>query len=144
MTSPVLAQTEKNAKVLNHNTDKQAEENATIIRTRLNELENLIKSVQWEPHKSPGLDAPEQEKKAEHEWQKWFFSVRSDLQEYARACKAFLKLNGEDMMSKMAAMNMQFSALQEATQMESRKFQTLSNASKARHDIAMNAIRNMK
>ncbi|MEQ1693504.1 MAG: hypothetical protein ABMA00_19605 [Gemmatimonas sp.] len=27
---------------------------------------------------------------------------------------------------------------------ESRKFQTLSNASKVRHDIAMNAIRNMK
>ena len=27
---------------------------------------------------------------------------------------------------------------------ESRRFQTLSNASKARHDIAMNAIRNMK
>lgn len=53
-------------------------------------------------------------------------------------------LNGGDMVSKMAAMNMQFMALQEATQMESRKFQTLSNASKARHDIALNAIRNMK
>lgn len=53
-------------------------------------------------------------------------------------------LGGGDMMQKMAAMNMQFLALQEATQMESRKFQTLSNASKARHDIALNAIRNMK
>lgn len=53
-------------------------------------------------------------------------------------------LSGGDMMQKMAAMNMQFLALQEATQMESRKFQTLSNASKARHDIALNAIRNMK
>ena len=53
-------------------------------------------------------------------------------------------LSGGDMMQKMAAMNMQFMALQEATQMESRRFQTLSNASKARHDIALNAIRNMK
>jgi hypothetical protein len=53
-------------------------------------------------------------------------------------------LSGGDMVSKMAAMNTQFLALQEATQMESRRFQTLSNASKARHDIAMNAIRNMK
>ncbi len=53
-------------------------------------------------------------------------------------------LNGGDMMQKMAAMNMQFLALQEATQNELRKFQTLSNASKARHDIAMNAIRNLK
>lgn len=35
-------------------------------------------------------------------------------------------------------------ALQEAMQMESRRFQTLSNASRSRHDIAMNSIRNMK
>jgi hypothetical protein len=41
-------------------------------------------------------------------------------------------------------MNVQFLALQEATQQESRRFQTLSNASKARHDVALNAIRNMK
>ena len=53
-------------------------------------------------------------------------------------------LSGGDMVSQMAQMNTQFLALQEATQMESRRFQTLSNASKARHDIAMNAIRNMK
>ncbi len=39
---------------------------------------------------------------------------------------------------------MQFLALQNAVQMESRKFQTLSNASKARHDIAMSSIRNIK
>ena len=51
---------------------------------------------------------------------------------------------GADLVKKLAQMNTQFVALQEATQMESRRFQTLSNASKARHDIAMNAIRNMK
>lgn len=39
---------------------------------------------------------------------------------------------------------LQVLALQEATQMASRKFQTLSNASRSRHDIAMNSIRNMK
>ncbi len=53
-------------------------------------------------------------------------------------------LNGGDMVQKMAAMNMQFLALQEATQMESRRFQTLSNASKSRHEAAMGSIRNMK
>ncbi len=51
---------------------------------------------------------------------------------------------GADMAKQMAQMNTQFLALQEATQTESRRFQTLSNASKARHDIALNAIRNMK
>jgi hypothetical protein len=35
-------------------------------------------------------------------------------------------------------------ALRKAIELESRRFNTLSNASKARHDIAMNAIRNMK
>jgi hypothetical protein len=48
------------------------------------------------------------------------------------------------MVEKMAAMNMQFLALRQASEKESRKFQTLSNASKARHDIAMNAIRNLR
>lgn len=53
-------------------------------------------------------------------------------------------LDGGDMVAKMAQMNMQFLALQEATQMETRKFNTLSNASKARHESAMSSIRNMK
>ena len=35
-------------------------------------------------------------------------------------------------------------ALKATLEQESRQFNTLSNASKARHDIAMNAIRNMK
>lgn len=48
------------------------------------------------------------------------------------------------MVAEMAAMNMQFLALQNAVQMESRKFQTLSNASRARHDIAMKSINNTR
>ncbi len=142
--SPALAQVGKKAKVSNHEIDKQAEENRKIIRDRINELESVRKSVQWEPHKSPGLDAPEHEKKADHDWQKWFFDVRKDLHEYSRACTSFLKLTDAEIVASMASMNMQFLALQNAVQNESRKFQTLSNASKARHDVALNAIRNMK
>jgi hypothetical protein len=52
--------------------------------------------------------------------------------------------DGKAMVEEMAAMNMEFQKLQEATQRESRKFQTLSNASRVRHDIAMNAIRNLR
>lgn len=40
--------------------------------------------------------------------------------------------------------NMQFLGLQNATQMETRKFQTLSNPSGVRHDINLNPVRNMK
>ena len=46
--------------------------------------------------------------------------------------------------TELARMNEQFAALQKTTQQESRRFQTLSNASKARHETAMNAVRNMK
>ena len=53
-------------------------------------------------------------------------------------------LAGADMIKKMSEMNLQFMKLQEATQMESRRFQTLSNASKARHEAAMSSIRNIK
>lgn len=42
------------------------------------------------------------------------------------------------MLSDMVEMNTQFLALQEAVQTESRKYQTLSNASKARHDPRRN------
>ncbi len=58
--------------------------------------------------------------------------------------KVSIEENKKNKVGKMAQMNIQFLALQEATQMESRKYQTLSNASKARHDIALNSIRNMK
>jgi hypothetical protein len=45
---------------------------------------------------------------------------------------------------KMLDMNVQFLALQNQMQMESRQFNAVSNALKVRHDAAMSAIRNMK
>jgi len=78
----------------------------------------------------------------------WLSSVRTRFADFLAQnggnFGASAGLNGADMAQKMAEMNSQFLALQEATQKESRRFQTLSNASKARHDIAMNAIRNIK
>ena len=46
--------------------------------------------------------------------------------------------------TELAKMNEQLAELKKATQQESRRFQTLSNASKARHETAMNSIRNMR
>jgi hypothetical protein len=51
---------------------------------------------------------------------------------------------GGDMIAEMAAMNMQFLALQTAVQNENRKYTALSNASFVRHTTAANAIRNLK
>ena len=51
---------------------------------------------------------------------------------------------GGDMIAEMMAMDTEFLALQAALVTESQKFTTLSNASKARHSVALNAIRNIK
>lgn len=48
------------------------------------------------------------------------------------------------LLQNMMSQNMQFLALQNAVQMESRQYQTLSNVAKQRHDIAMAAIRNTR
>lgn len=52
--------------------------------------------------------------------------------------------SGKNVQSQMNQMNAEFQALQNAAQMESRQFQSISNALKARHDIAMSSIRNTR
>ncbi|HJR42302.1 MAG TPA: hypothetical protein VJ812_09400 [Gemmatimonadaceae bacterium] len=83
----------------------------------------------------------------------WLIDVRAritarhaELREAVRAAeqaKAGAPANAS-LVERMEQMNAQLAALRKAVQTESRRFQTLSNASKARHDAAMNAIRNMK
>ena len=88
-----------------------------------------------------------------YEWQEhgaWLSSLRERYANFLAenggnfGDTAGLRTAGTDLIKRMAAMNLQFLKLQEATEAEARRFQTLSNASKARHEIAMNAIRNLK
>lgn len=77
----------------------------------------------------------------------FFRKAAGQLKAHAAKGEALLakaKSQKSTLLEQMASMNVEFLALQGAIQMESRAFQTLSNASRARHDIAMNAIRNMK
>jgi hypothetical protein len=112
------------------------------MNERLSSLKTLDKTLETLVIQAP----PKQSSKTELEqWRKqtqWFSVTRKNFSDY----KADLvkTKQGESLEAHMAQMNKQFLALQEATQMESRKFNTLSNASKSRHDIALNAIRNMK
>jgi hypothetical protein len=53
-------------------------------------------------------------------------------------------LTGAGMIQQNMQMNMEFLALQNQMQMESRQFNAVSNALKVRHDAAMAAVRNMK
>jgi hypothetical protein len=50
-------------------------------------------------------------------------------------------MGGGDMVQKMAAMNLAFLKLQEAVQLETRRYRTLSSTSKARHDSALTVIK---
>jgi hypothetical protein len=66
----------------------------------------------------------------------WLRGAVVELDELAR--------QAERLIGQMELLNMQFLELQDAVQKESSKFQNLSNASKARHEIIMNAIALMK
>lgn len=98
-------------------------------------------------------------KKEKKKWKqqtKWIDSVierfsahQKKLKQTLKYSKKWVKKDATEATRTMAqeqmdGMNMEFLALQNNMQMESRKFNTVSNALKARHDIAMNSIRNMK
>ncbi|HEV2883720.1 MAG TPA: hypothetical protein VGW36_02620 [Pyrinomonadaceae bacterium] len=74
----------------------------------------------------------------------WFRNLSKRYSAHADELDEAIRLGGPDTAARLARLNTQFAALQEATQMESRKFQTLSNASKTRHEAAMSSIRNIR
>jgi len=93
-----------------------------------------------------GFSAQAREEYDEHT--AWLVTVRDRIRAHLRKRDGSFgersRLGGADLAARMAALSTEFLELQTAVLSESRKFQTLSNASQARHDIAMNAIRNMK
>jgi hypothetical protein len=112
------------------------------MNERLSSLKTLDKALEGLVIQAP----PKQSSKSELEkWRsqtQWFSVTRKRFTDYK---EDLVKVKqGESMETHMILTNKQFLALKEGTINESRKFQTLSNALKARHDIALNAIRNMK
>ena len=68
-----------------------------------------------------------------------------DTLEISKEAKLKLQATKKDsIQQKPMSMNMEFLALQNQMQMESRQFNSVSNALKTRHDSSMNAIKNMK
>ena len=100
------------------------------------------------------IDSPQpaglsrRESSAWREQSEWLTQVRQRYRSFAERlssnASSVSASSGQARLSEMTQMNMEFLSLQNEIQMESRKFQTLSNAMKSRHDAAMNAIRNMK
>ena len=88
------------------------------------------------------------ERSAWREQSEWLAEVRQRYQSFAERLSTQTSsasgLSGQAMMNEMTRMDMEFLSLQSEIQNASRRFQTLSNAMKARHDAAMSAIRNIK
>lgn len=114
---------------------KQMNERLSSLKTLDKALETLV--IQAPPKQSSKSDLEQWRKQTQ-----WFSITRKNFSDY-KADLMKMK-QGESLEAHMAQMNTQFHILQEATQMESRKFTNVSVASKTRHDIALNAIRNMK
>jgi hypothetical protein len=127
----------------------RAEDRACIdnLRTRLNELEQVTDLFHVN-HGGEYIDKQlaKQQKNAEFAWAEWMQDTRKRLDDYANDVKHTLKkkLSEEALADACKQLNERFTQMKESILTESRKFQTLSNASKARHEMAMNAIRNMK
>ncbi len=95
-------------------------------------------------------------KKERNEWQRHSAWLKKSIQRinkfqqqhkgpkvYSKSNKS-TKITDKNMQQSQMNFNAQLLALQNALQQESRRYQTLSNASKTRHQTAMNSIRNMK
>jgi hypothetical protein len=117
-----------------------------LITEQQRKVRQVLDEVEWEPKREPARQMTKEQHQTEVEWSKWMLDVRKRLKAHETQLRTLLKkkLTDEQRGDQAKLMNAQFLALQESVQMESRKFSTLSNASKARHEIAMNAIRNMK
>lgn len=112
--------------------------NVTILRAASKTFGKLSKD------KPPAnLDAAQ--RKGFEEQSGWLAGAAQRMDDLVVKAQALLDgTTTQSTVEELAAMNLRFLAIQQACQAESRKYQTLSIASKARHDIALNAIRNMK
>ena len=138
---PAIAQAQKTGAAVPDSGNPSA-----ALKARIGSVNALIRTLDTQIGVAAPMDAVEEDKALWNEQTAWLKSVRERYSAHLKELKGMeqKQLNGGDMVAKMAQMNMQFLALQEATQMESRRFQTLSNASKARHSIVMNAVGNAR
>lgn len=119
----------------------QAPANVQVVEDRQNRLKAAIATFDELIRRKPPTGLTPGQLAEWNEQTRWLESVRD---RYQKMNSAYLPARQRSPATDMATLNAEFLTLQNAVQMESRKFQTLSNASKARHDIAMAAIRNTR
>jgi hypothetical protein len=148
LSSSVWAQRER--KHSNQETDKQSKEIVARLEARLASINKVLDQIDWQPENYIDKQLAKQQKTAEVTWRKWMLEVRNELKDYSKDLGQYLKSLGNVMQSAGALtraeseFNLLFTNMQRKFLDESKQFDQLTAASKARHDIAMNAIRNMK
>lgn len=114
---------------------------SSVTQDRQNKLKAAVTTFDELIRRKPPASLTRRQLAEWNEHTKWLESVRD---RYQKMHSAYSPVRQSSPTTDTAKLNSQFLALQNAVQMESRKFQTLSNVSKARHDIAMAAIRNTR
>jgi len=130
-------------------------ERERLIQQKEKITANLVTLKKIAKEKAPA-SLNRKEKKQWKELSEWLESVIQTYSQKEKSLNAVIsdskklaKKNSdtrsqENMLEQMNQMNMEFLQLQNSMQMESRQFNTVSNALKVRHDAAQAAIRNMK
>ena len=115
------------------------------LRARLAQIEDLD-TIYKHSNKYIDKQLAKQQKVQDEQWADWMKDFGKQLKSHAKDIKQLLKskLSAAELAEACKTMNVQFLALQQANADESRRFMTLSNAAKTRHDTAKNAIANIR
>lgn len=116
-------------------------------REQVKRIREAIKTITEAMNMVLTRDADARLRREYDDMTRWLEECISRLVELADAWERDAQAAGDDNEAQVDV-NSEYAsksiAVQEAIQNESRQFQTISNALKARHDMAMQAIRNMR
>ncbi len=130
--------------------DKDEATTRKQLEVRKAELRSILDNIDWQPAPFNDKQLTKQQKSEEIEWRKWLLQVRNALKDYEKDIDQLLRALGNVMQANgslvRAASEMNLLKMEDMKRIlkESEQFDLLTEASKARHDIAMNAIRNLK
>lgn len=130
--------------------DKEEAAARKHLEVRKAELRSILDKIDWQPEAYIDKQLAKQQKIVEIEWRKWLLQVRNELKDQEKDIDHLLRSLGNVMQANgsfvRAASEMNLLQTENIRKIlkEGDGFDGLTEASKARHEIAMNAIRNMK
>lgn len=130
--------------------DKEEAAARKHLEVRLAELRSILSKIDWQPAPIEDKQLSKPQRSEEIEWRKWLLQVRNELKDQEKDIDQLLRGLGNVMQANgslvraASELNLLQTENQRRILKEGGEFDQLTEASKARHDIAMNAIRNLK